>query len=182
MTQTPAISDILGSIRRPERTVRLCMAGDLQAEFERLEADLAEARQKPQDAPTLGGSQADPHITDLARQIEEVRELMLEHTIVFRFQGLAAKAYSDLVARHPAKDGGSRQDVDMDGYSTDLVATCAVEPRMTVDEARQLSEALTQAQWDALVAAAYACNKEDFDVPFSYAASAVLSSSKKNSR
>jgi hypothetical protein len=181
MTQTPAISDILGSIRRPERTVRLCLAGDLQAEFERLEAELVEARQKPESAPTLGGSQMDPRVTELARQIEELRELMLEHTVVFRFAGLPSKAYSDMVAKHPPKDGSKRGDVDMDGYSLDLVASCAVEPKMTVDEARQLSEALTQAQWDSLVSAAYACNKEEFDVPFSWTASAVLGSSKKNS-
>ncbi|MER5420328.1 hypothetical protein [Streptosporangium roseum] len=180
-TKTSAIADILGSIRRPEKTVPICLAGDLQAEFEALERDLAIAREKPADAGTLAGG-SDPMATAIAQQIQELRARMREHTVVFRFQGLSSKTYSDLVAAHPPKDDSKRNDVNWDTFSVALVATCAVEPQMTVDEATQLAEALTQAQWDALFTAAYETNKADIDVPFSYAASAVLSGSKKNSR
>jgi hypothetical protein len=180
-TTTSAIADIIGSIKRPEKTVPICTAGDLQAEFEDLERDLALAREKPAEAGTLAGG-SDPMATAIAQQIQELRGKMREHTTVFRFQGLSSKAYSDLVAKHPPKDDSKRTDVDPDGFSADLVATCAVQPKMTFDEAVQLSEVLTQAQWDALFTAAYEVNKADIDVPFSYAASAVLSGSKKNLR
>lgn len=178
---TSVIADIIGSIRRPEKTVPICTAGDLQAEFEDLERDLAIAKEKPLEEGTLAGG-ANPMATAVAQQIQELRGRMREHTVVFRFQGLSSKAYSDLVAKHPPKDDSKRTDVDADGFSADLVATCAIEPKMTFAEAVQLSEVLTQAQWDALFTAAYEVNKTDIDVPFSYAASAVLSGSKKSSR
>ncbi|MEV8638091.1 hypothetical protein AB0395_41210 [Streptosporangium sp. NPDC051023] len=151
------------------------------AEFEDLERDLAVAKEKPVEAGTLAGD-TDPMATAIAQQIQELRARMREHTVVFRFQGLSSKVYSDLVASHPPKDDSKRGDVDWDTFSVALVATCAVEPKMTVDEAGQLAESLTQAQWDALFTASYEVNKADIDVPFSYAASAVLSGSKKSSR
>ncbi|MFF4417096.1 hypothetical protein ACFYY8_31635 [Streptosporangium sp. NPDC001559] len=175
-----AIADIIGSIKRPEKTVPICTAGDLVAEFEELERDLTVAREKPVEAGTLAGG-TDPMATAIAQQIQELRAQMREHTAVFRFQGLSSKAYSDLVAAHPPKEGG-KGDVDWDTFPTALVAACAIEPKMTLDEARQLSGALTQAQWDALYVAAFEVNKADVDVPFSYNASAVLSASKKSSR
>ncbi|WP_326646687.1 hypothetical protein OG884_18845 [Streptosporangium sp. NBC_01755] len=180
-TKTSAIADIIGSIKRPEKTVPICLAGDLQAEFESLERDLAIAREKPADAGTLAGG-SDPMATAIAQQIQELRAKMREHTAVFRFQGLSSKVYSDLVAQHPPKEESKRGDVDWDSFSVALVATCAVEPKMSVEEAGQLADALTQAQWDALFTAAFEVNKADIDVPFSFAASAVLSGSKKNSR
>ncbi|GAA0853490.1 hypothetical protein ACFQVD_26455 [Streptosporangium amethystogenes subsp. fukuiense] len=180
--KTSAIADIIGQVKRPEKTVPICLAGDMQAEFEDLERDLAIARDKPAEGTLAGGS--NPIATTIAQKIVELRERMREHTTVFRFRGLPRRAWSDLVAECPPAEGAeeSGADVDWETFAVALVATCAVEPQMSVDEAGQLAEVLTQAQWDSLFTAAYSVNKRDVDVPFSYAASAVLQSSKKNSR
>ncbi|GAA3416226.1 hypothetical protein [Streptosporangium vulgare] len=180
-TKTSAIADIIGQVKRPEKTVPICLAGDLQAEFEDLERDLAIARDKPAEGTLAGGS--NPIATTIAQQIVELRERMREHTTVFRFRGLPRKAWSDLVAECPPGDDAKEgADVDWETFGVALVAACVVEPTMTVEDAGQLAEVLTQAQWDSLFAAAYSVNKRDVDVPFSYAASAVLQTSKKNSR
>jgi hypothetical protein len=182
-TKTNGIAEILSQVKRPEKTVPICLAGDLQAEFEDLERDLQVARDTQPGEGTLAGG-GNPLATTLAQQIMELRERMREHTRVFRFRGLPRKEFSDLVAEHPPndedKDGGA--DVDWETFAVALVAACCVEPEMTKEEAGQLADALTQAQWDSLFTAAYSVNKRDVDVPFSFAASAVLQNSKKNSR
>ncbi|WP_157253214.1 hypothetical protein [Nonomuraea typhae] len=181
-TKPPVVADLLTKVRRPEKTVPICLAGDLQAEFEDLDRDLAIAREQPADGTLAGGG--NPLATQLAHQIMELRERMREHTTVFRFRGLPRKAFSDLVAAHPPSDEDKEtgNDVNWETFGVALVSACAVEPEMTEAETGQLADALTQAQWDSLFAAAWSVNKRDVDVPFSYAASAVLQSSKKNSK
>lgn len=186
MTKNPpkasAIADIIGQVKRPEKTVPICTAGDLQAEFEDLERDLAVARDKPAQGTLAGG--VNPLATQLAQQIMELREQMRQHTTVFRFRGLPRKQYSDLVTECPPSDEGREQgaDVDWDVFPVRLVAACCVSHDMTEEEAGQLADALTQAQWESLYKAAFVVNARDVDVPFSYAASAILQASKKNSK
>lgn len=181
-TKPAAIADIIGQVKRPEKTVSICLAGDLQAEFEDLERDLQIARDQPPDGTLAGGS--NPLATQIAQQIMELRERMREHSSVFRFRGLPRKQYSDLVASCPPSEDAKEQgaEVDWETFSVALVAECAVEPEMAVEEAGQIADVLTQAQWDGLVTAAFSVNKRDVDVPFSYAASAILQSSRKNSK
>lgn len=181
-TEPAAIADIIGQVRRPEKTVPICLAGDLQAEFEDLERDLAVARDQPAEGTLAGG--ANPMATQIAQQIMELRERMREHTTVFRFRGLPRKEYSDLVAKCPPTEEQKRQgsDVDWDVFPVRLVAACCVSHEMDEEAAGQLADALTQAQWDSLYAASFSVNKRDVDVPFSYAASAILQSSRRNSK
>ncbi|MBG0828558.1 hypothetical protein HS041_12340 [Planomonospora sp. ID67723] len=179
--RTPDISDILGQIQRPEKTVPICLRGDLQAEFEELERALKAARDRPSEGTLAGGG---AEAAAVAQQIMDLQEQMREHTTVFRFRGLSSKGYSDLVAQHPPtdEDKEKNQDTNWATFTPALVAACAVSPTMTVEDAGQLADALTQAQWDALAMAAFSVNKRDIDIPFSFAASAVLQNSKKNSK
>lgn len=173
------IDDILGELRRPEKTVPICLAGDLQAEFEELERDLAVARDKPADGTLAGG--ANPLATQLAQQIMELRERMRQHTRTFRFRGLSRRQFSDLVTKYPPSEDDKEdgKDVDWEAFGVALIAACAVEPAMTEEKAASLVDALTSAQYDSLFSAAWSVNKRDVDVPFSFAASAVLQSSAK---
>lgn len=181
-TKPSAIADIIGQVKRPEKTVPICLAGDMQAEFEDLERDLQIARDRPADGTLAGG--ANPLATQIAQQIMELRERMREHTTVFRFRGLPRKEYSDLLAQCPPSDEEKEKgaDVDWDLFPVRLVAACCVSHEMTEDDAGKLADVLTQAQWESLYVAAFAVNKRDVDVPFSYAASAILQSSRKNSK
>lgn len=179
-----AVSDLISQVKRPEKTTQVCLAGDLAAEHEGLERDLQLASEQPSEG---GGSLAggkNPLATELAKQIMALREKMREHTVVFRFRGLPRRQYSDITVKcaptPEAKAEGA--DVDWEAFSVELVAACAIEPPMTVEEAGDLADVLTQAQWDSLVNAAFAVNKRDVDLPFSYVASAILQTSKRNSK
>jgi hypothetical protein len=177
MTQT---KDLLAGYKRPEKSRVVCLAGDLQAEFEDLERDLKVARD--QKEPGTLGKGENALATDLAQRIMALREEMRAHSHVFRFRGLRRKAYSDLVKECPPSEEDKEKGnaVDWDLFPVRLVAASAIEPTMTDEDAVLWADELTQAQWDSLVQAAIEVNNRDVDVPFSYTASAVLQSSRKS--
>ncbi|MGI5233839.1 hypothetical protein [Actinoallomurus sp. CA-142502] len=168
------IEDILGSAELPQKTVELCLKGNLQADFEVLERQLREAEETDDDA-LAGGVRA----RELAEQIEDVRRKMAEHVTMFRFTALGAKSYSDLLAKHPPteeqKQAGAG--VNLDTWPAALVAACALDPKMTVEQAERLHDKITDGQWEELYDTALACNRKKVDVPFSFAASAIRASS-----
>lgn len=172
------IEDILASAKLPERTVQICLRGDLQAEFEDLERQLTAAQASDED--TLGGGAKAREVADL---IEVVREQMTEHTTVFRFMGLSARAYSDLLAQHKPTEQQKRDGADLnwETFPLALIAACAVDPKMSPEQAERLNDAVTNRQWDDLFNAALACNRQAVDVPFSLSASAIRAASAPNS-
>jgi hypothetical protein len=117
--------------------------------------------------------------------MEELARTMREHEVVFRFQGLSSKAYSDLLVQHKAPDDQQDDAVDglnWDTYPTALIAACAVDPKMTLEKAEELCDTVTHRQWDDLFATALACNRNQVSVPFSLSASAIRAATAQNSK
>ncbi|WP_214322090.1 hypothetical protein [Nonomuraea sediminis] len=175
-----SIADLRAKVRRPEKSVALCLAGDLQAQFEDLERELATARDR--SAGTLAGGSAEA--TEIAQKIRALEAEMQEHTEVFRFKGLTRREYKDLVAEHPpsSEDEEKGNDVDWETFGVGLIAACCVSHPMTYAEAGELVDILTAAQYGSLFQAAQAVNVHGLDVPKSFSAYAVLQGSKRNSR
>ncbi|MFI6594999.1 hypothetical protein ACIBHX_02055 [Nonomuraea sp. NPDC050536] len=178
-----AVDDLKAKVRRPEKTVSLCLAGDLQAEFEDLERELAAARDQPSSGTLAGGS---AEAAEIARRIQALQAEMREHSEVFKFRGLTRREHSDLVARHPPTEEQLEQspnvDVNWETYGVALIAACCVSHPMTEAEAGELVDILTTAQYSALYQAASAVNILGLDIPNSFTASAVLQGSKRNSK
>jgi hypothetical protein len=167
------ITDILKRAKARETTVTVCLAGDLAAEAERLEAELAAATQEAWGAPSLAAATPGPSQA-IAKRIEAVRKKMAASEVVITLRALGYRAWSDLVAAHPSpKDD---QAFDPETFSPALVAACAVDPAMTPEQASQLFEVLNQGQVKAVIDAAFEVNSEPTAVPFSVAASAILAS------
>jgi hypothetical protein len=128
---------------------------------------------------------------------------MREHTVDFRFRALPRHDWKALRDRHPArrKEDGTlderdlRVGVNMDTIFDDLIRTCLVEPELDEEdwrlllgdseEERERIEAagepiedgtLTDRQWNELADAAWTLNRGEVSVPFSRAASKILSS------
>lgn len=165
----PDIKEVLAKAKAREHTVAICLAGDVAAEVERLEAELADASQWQPE------SIADQHPgLAIAERIAEARERMKAAEVEFTFRALGAKAWSDLVAAHPGKTDGEPWDVDT--LAPALVAASAVDPEMTPDDVAELFETLNFAQRQQLIDAAWHVNGEATSVPFSLHASAILAS------
>ncbi|MGW5126680.1 hypothetical protein ACWEQ7_22020 [Streptomyces sp. NPDC004069] len=168
----PDIAEVLARAKPRERTVRVCLAGDLAGEAERLEAEIARVSAEEWEPSSI----ADRHPgRPLAAQLAEVNRQIHESAVEFRFRYVGDRAYSDLVAAHPSKDPG--QAFDSESFPRALIAACCIDPVMTVDQVAELFEVLTQAQIKDLFDAAWdVCNAQVGAVPFSLAVSALLAS------
>lgn len=176
------IDDIIAGAKLPETTVTICLRGDLQAEFEDLERQLAAAREADTADSLTAGGQA----RKVAQQIEALRKQMREHEVTVRFRARSQREYSDLLADHPPrkdrKDLDDEFDVNWDTFPTALIAACAIEPKITEAQAERLRDAITHQQWDELFAGAYSVNRSKISVPKSVAASAILAATEPKSR
>jgi hypothetical protein len=165
----PDIKDILAKARPREHTIRICLAGDVAAEVERLEAELAATQSWVQQSI----AEAHPGI-EIAEEIAAARERMREAEVAFTFRALGAKAWSDLVAQHPSEK--EEEAWDDESLAPALVAASAVDPVMTPEDVAALFEQINMGQRQELIQAAWTVNGEATSVPFALHASAILAS------
>lgn len=164
-----SIESILKKAKPRETTAVVYMAGDLVAELERLERQLAEAGDQTWAEPSLAA--ADPS-RDIAQKIAAVRKRLKASEVEFRFRALPDKEWSDLLAAH-----APRNDTEMFNAETlprELIAACAVDPEMAPEQVDQLYAVLNQAQRNTVFDAAFSANTEASSIPFSVSASAIL--------
>lgn len=194
------IKALLRSSRRAERSVPVCLRGDLVAEFEELDRKLAAAAAaaaaKPNDSRLNTKSVTEAH--RIAEQMLALQEQMRHFTVDFRLRALAPKRWAELTAEHPPRKGDDgkvhEQDstgVNMATFFEPLLRESIVYPTLD-DEAWDLlmgraepteedpdadKRGLTDAQVDTLSGPAWALNRRTVDVPFSSAASRILRTS-----
>jgi hypothetical protein len=164
-----SIEDVLAAARPVERVVRVCLRGDLLAEWDRLEAQLQAAR-----ASGVQGSLAAPAPSvGIARHMEDLAEQIADAGQEFRVRGLNSKGMSDLIAAHPPVHG-EKSAWNPDTFVPALLAACVVDPQMTVEQATALLAVLNRDQTNVLFGAAWDASTGAVDVPFSDAVSEIL--------
>ena len=172
----PDIAALLAEARRPERTVELCLRGDLQARLEDLERELGAAHES-ESGVLADGAEA----YRIAGQIQVLREQMKDSTAVFRLRAMTRKAWAELVAAHPpARDDEIEQALGYhpDSFFPALIRASAVDPELTAEQwDRLIDDTLTSRQYDDLIDTTLALNRRPIDVPFSPAASRTLRAS-----
>jgi hypothetical protein len=166
------IDQIIDAYEPMERTVRVCLKGSLVAEFEDLERQLRDASRdqvrmsEPAEAVTI------------AKRMAELREQMLASSAVFRFRSIDRK-YSELTAAyHIGDEDQSKRDGV--GFAAALIVASCVSPKLTLEQLGQLSDKVSDAQYQQLYDTALACNRSSVDVPFSTLASDVLHKSEQS--
>lgn len=169
------LEDFLDDFHLPEASVPICARGDLQAEFDQLAQELEVARRSP-DADTLAGTSG--RTRAIAERMEELRQEMKAHTRVFRFRALPQRKWSDLLAAHPARKEDAPADFNRETFPVAALAACAVHPKMTVEQAGKLVDRISSGQWSRLWLAILNLQQGGGDVPFSAAASAILSATR----
>lgn len=166
----PDISEIIARATPRETTVPIYMDGAAAAEVEGLERQLADVADtwKPDSLAS-----ADP-TTELAKQIQAARERMQDSRADFRLRALGDKAWSDLMAAHPSPNPGQLWDPAT--FPKALLAACCQDPVMTPEQVADLFEVINDGQREVLVNGALDVNQEATSIPFSVAASGILSS------
>ena len=161
---TKTAREILNSAKRREKTVRLCLRGDLVAEFEALEARLADL------TIGVGWGNGDDATAEVAERLTAIRAEMLEDTVTFTFRALKRIAWDELNAKHTGENGL----LNVDAFAPELVQLCLVDPVMSADDLDELYDLINDAQRGELGNAAWSVNTESTDVPFSERAFAVM--------
>jgi hypothetical protein len=170
---TADFTTLLKGAKLPERTVDVCLRGDLRTEFEALERELEQAQQRAAD------SLAGPGTDDLVARIEAVQAEMREHTYRFVLRAMPKPAWRGLIADHPPRrdpdgtivDEDRIMEINVGTFWDDLIRRSIIDPVLDDDAWTQLQDALTDYQFSELGAAAWGLNRSEVDVPFSHVVS-----------
>lgn len=175
------IKDKLAKARLPERTVQICLNGDLIARHEEAERELEQAKRRPSDSLAGDGT------AGVAERIEALETEMRESAETFVLRALPQKksrhddrpSWRELLDRHPPRRGDDGEIIDADKgllintttFYEDLVKVCTVSPEMDDEDWETLFEVITNSQYQDLTMAAWLLNRGEVDIPFSLAAS-----------
>lgn len=165
----PDISDILARVKPREVPARICLAGDVAAEVEALQDELARVSEdwEPADLTDVHPGRS------AAQKLAAARDLMRAAEVEFRFRYIGDRAYHDLLAKHPSSDPAHV--FDSDTFPTALIAASCIDPVMTEKQVAELFESINEGQIKKLFDAAWeAHNGAPEAVPFSLAVSALL--------
>jgi bifunctional ADP-heptose synthase (sugar kinase/adenylyltransferase) len=161
-----ALKDLKGRVKRPVRSVSICLDGELWAQHDELTAKLDELNQ--QNPGKMGQASG---AVEVAAELRTVEEAMKASEVTLEFRGISTYQLNEIQAKYPAKDGRSGWDVN--GGAHALIAACAVEPT-TEAEAKEFLEEAHQAVADKLVSVAWLATTGSSDVPFSARASELI--------
>lgn len=150
---TRSIGEFLGAYKAPRLTVRLTTRSDLLAE-------LARVADQYEQLGSEGGMNVSPERQALIDRQQELVEEIQASEFEFEFEGLPQAEYHRLMASCPPKPSDAKKGAqfDMESFSVALISACAVEPKMTPDEVRQLMDVITDSQITKLVQVAFAVN------------------------
>lgn len=160
--------ELMRAARLPERTVSICLRGDLIANIEAREQQLKRAIE---DRKTNGRLGTKTDAKALAEQIEADREEMREHTVNFRVRALKSAAWREMTAKHRNKDGGL-EILDLMG---EAIPASVVEPDdLDAEDWEAFNENTAPAELGKLIDAVWELNTQGVSVPKSPLASALI--------
>lgn len=138
------LDDVLSRARLPEKRARVCLRADLQAEYDELVAELStlvNAQGELIDDDTdraISETSARDRAVELGERIEVVRRKMADSMWLPLFRGLSTDDLAVFNKRHLPKGDSP----DLTEYNQLLVAECSVEPKMSIDDVKELRKKL----------------------------------------
>jgi hypothetical protein len=176
-----SIKEKIAKARLPQRTIQICLNGDLVAEHEEAERELEQAQRNP------GNSLAGSGAAAIAERIEALEAEMRESTETFVLRALPQKpnplddrpTWRELLDRHAPRRGDDGEIVEADKglmlntetFYEDLIKVSVVSPEMDETDWEGLLSVLSNAQYGELSMGSWLLNRGVVDIPFSLAAS-----------
>jgi hypothetical protein len=164
-------ADLLATATPPQRTVRICLRGDLAERWEQLSERLEGAR-AAQPSASLAGT----GIPALSAEMDALTAELHDATVEFTVRGLSRADWRELEAAHPPRrDPATGEPVKEDaerGHDTNtfydaLIQACVVSPEITAEQWQHLlGKVLNEGQLSQLASAAVVVSRGTVDVPF----------------
>lgn len=178
----PDIDALIDGAALPQRSVDLCLRGDLQAEWETLDKALADTQRPGFDS--LGGDT--PEAEAIAERMETLRDQMAKATVTFTFQAVSGRRWAALLAEHPVPEDGTDAEKGLGLNLRTFFPTLLIESTVTPDMGKarwdRLIPKLSDAQWAKLTNAVWMLNRGEVEVPFSRDASRIVRASANASK
>lgn len=159
------LDEVMSQARRVEKVARICLRGDLQAEFDQLSEDLRDLV----DADGRVLSEGEAALSDGVRaqeiqaRLTQLKAEMKQAMRTIRFRALPEDEWEQFRKSHLGADGNVR---DLDRFNTELMAKTAIAPTLTVDGILKLRGTLAAPQITTMANAAYlACVTGGVDIP-----------------
>jgi len=130
-------ADVLAKAKAKTERVRLLLDGDLLDQHEQLTAE----------------SKADEGNVELADRLVALEAEMRDAEVEFVFKGMGRGRWRALAAEHPPSDEHKAQgdNFDSDVFPFEAMSRCLDEPRMTVEELKELHDrSLSELQYQKL--------------------------------
>lgn len=159
------LDEVMNQARLPERSARICLRGDLQAEHDELVEKLSglvdsSGQLIDDDEATLADGNPAEEIND---QLKALQAQMKSSMRTVRFRALTEDKWRAFQTEHQDKNGDVK---DHNQSNADLIAATAIAPKMTVAQVVALREKLSPPQYVELADAAfYACTTGGVDIP-----------------
>lgn len=173
-------------LKRPQKTVDLCLDGTLRAAWEEADARLALLRKQ-----RFGDDRLNSPVKALAQEVLGLQEQMQAETVVFTIQGMKRNEWADLVTENP-----ERADTPTDkSYGFNATAVAAKSIPASIVSATQAGEPLdfnaatdwealaddmTDQQYEMFFIAVLSVNRGRLDIPFSTNASLEMRPSEES--
>lgn len=171
------VTALINGAKQLTGSVTVYLAGDLIAEYEELKDQLAAGP----GADSLDGGDAAARTQRMAT----LREQMAGTAVKIRMQAMGRVEYDELLGEHPPRrdENGDVLPADLAGFNSRtfysaLIRACWASP--VLDDAvrdRMLDVLLTNRQYDEVAMKALEVNRGKVDIPFSLAASRLLTTS-----
>jgi hypothetical protein len=169
---------MLDDAELPETTVAICLKGSLAAQHAALDRELTDRLERRGRTNSLAGDGT----AQLREQIEALEAEMKEHTYPFRLRALGRNKWRRLMEKYPPRKEGEGVTAEVAGmdvmsgvnrelFMEPMLKACIIDPKLSDEQWEQLSEKLTDRQYEDLVSAAWDINQGKIDIPFSRAAS-----------
>jgi hypothetical protein len=170
-TVSKSAKDIIAAARLPERTVIICVRGDLVADIEALEAEAARINGERATNGRMS-SKAGAQIKAIAEQVAAKQAEMADHTLTLRVRALKPSVWREILSRYPGKKD-SGMVVDLLPFMGEAIPASVVDPELDADDWVNLTGALPNAEMGKLIDAVWELNTQGVDVPKSRLVSAV---------
>lgn len=158
------LDQIMSSARRSRRTAQICLRADLEAEYLELHEQLGQLVTVDGELLAEDASMTDAEeVSTLRDQIAALHAEMTANTRPMLFEAMDDDTWQAFEKKHRGVDGKIKDTV---AWQNELIAACAINPTMTVEQVVATRGKLGPTQITAMANAAYsACSSGGVDVP-----------------
>lgn len=154
---------IMNSARRVRRVARVCLRADLEADYLDAANELGDLVDSEGNLIAEGSLADGARAAELRDRIKTLREQMAAETYAVEFEAMNDDDYEAFNAVHRDSKGAVKDPVK---WRNELIAACAVNPRLSVGDVEKMRAQLSAPQMQELANEALsACASGGVDVP-----------------